>query len=102
VLRLGEVFIELHVLEIATGHVPTFPAQILHIFLTFKTVYCTSSEQQSFPPHFRYFFYLVLTASGELQYGWMVGAGGRQDGGFKNEIGKHMDALSQVIGLKPG
>jgi len=50
-------------------------------------------------------FYSVLTVSGELQYGWVVRAGGGQDGGFKNERGKCMDALSQAIGysdLKTG
>jgi len=50
-------------------------------------------------------FYSVLTVSGELQYGWEAEAGGEQDGGFKNESGKCMDALGQVIGhlgLKPG
>jgi len=40
----------------------------------------------------------VLTASGELQYGWVVGAGGRQDSGFKSERRKCMGALGQVIG----
>jgi len=35
----------------------------------------------------------VSTVLGELQYGWVVGAGGGLDGGFKNERGKHMDTL---------
>jgi len=39
-----------------------------------------------------------MTVSGNLQYGWVAGAGGGQDGGFKNERGKCMDALGQVIG----
>jgi len=46
-----------------------------------------------------------LTASGELQYGWVAEAGGGEDSGFKNERGKCMDALGQVMGhsgLKPG
>jgi len=39
----------------------------------------------------------VLAVSGKLQYGWVVGAKGRQEMVvFKNEKGKCMDALGQV------
>jgi len=52
--------------------------------LPLKTIDCTSSEQQSFLDS-------VLLISGELQYGWVVGAGGRQDGELKNGRGKCME-----------
>ena len=42
---------------------------------------CTRPKQLS-SSQFRYSFYL-LTVSGKFQHGWVVGAGGRQDGSFK-------------------
>jgi len=36
-----------------------------------------------FPAILDSFFYSVLIASGNFQHGWVAGAGGRQDGGFK-------------------
>jgi len=56
--------------------------KFLYQFLYFKTMHRTRIKPPSFPP-FQIGFYSVLIVSGEFQHGWVVGARGRQGGGFK-------------------
>jgi len=64
--KTGITYFEVNFKYSVCSYMYTNFSHILHIFLTFKTIYCTSSEQQSFLP-FKIVFYLVLTLSGELQ-----------------------------------
>jgi len=72
-------------------------SHILDTFLTFKTIYCTAKF-----PAILDSFYLVLTVSGELQYGWVAGDGGRQDSDFKMWKTKAYGCIRPSSGLKPG